>query len=86
MIEEDIPETHKCGQCSREFVTKQALQKHVSDHANEKRKEQQTEKKPTVPVQRNTVGIFFSNFGYHRNDVKKFLVLLKFTRAVISLS
>jgi len=54
VIEEDIPETHKCGQCSREFVTKQALQKHVSDHANEKRKEQQTEKKPTVPVQRNT--------------------------------
>ena len=59
VIEEDIPETHKCGQCSREFVTKQALQKHVSDHANEKRKEQQTEKKPTVPVQRNTVGNFF---------------------------
>ena len=62
MIEEDIPETHKCGQCSREFVTKQALQKHVSDHANEKRKEQQTEKKPTVPVQRNTVGNFFQFF------------------------
>ena len=50
MIEEDIPETHKCGQCSREFVTKQALQKHVSDHANEKRKEQQTEKKPTFII------------------------------------
>ena len=51
-------------------MTKQALQKHVSDHANEKRKEQQTEKKPTVPVQRNTVGIFFPNFLNHRNDIE----------------
>ena len=75
MIEEDIPETHKCGQCSREFVTKQALQKHVSDHANEKRKEQQTEKKPTVPVQRNTVGIFFQ---FWISRYKDFLVLLEF--------
>merc|ERR1719219_1710881 len=54
VIEEDIPETHKCEQCSREFVNEQALQKHISDHANEKIKEQ-PEKKPTsIPGHRNT--------------------------------
>ena len=43
VIEEDIPETHKCELCSREFVNEQALQKHISDHANEKRKEKEPE-------------------------------------------
>ena len=63
VIEEDIPETHKCEQCSREFVNEQALHKHISDHANEKQKEE-TEKKPIVPTQRNPVGKFFQLFFY----------------------
>ena len=55
VIEEDIPETHKCELCSREFVNEQALQKHIIDHANEKRKEKEPEKKPTsTPGHRNT--------------------------------
>ena len=42
--QETLPESYKCVQCTREFVSEEALMKHVSEHANETAKP--VEKKP----------------------------------------
>ena len=43
VIEENIPETHKCPQCSREFVNEHALEKHIQDHETEKQNSKQNQ-------------------------------------------
>ena len=44
--QENPPESYKCLQCTREFVSEEALMKHVDEHINEKAKP--VEKKPVA--------------------------------------
>ena len=37
-VEQNIPETHSCDKCSREFVNEQALKKHILEHLNDAHK------------------------------------------------
>ena len=51
IVSQPLPESHKCPNCVREFVSEHALHKHLEEHQNDKFKS--PAKKPATPIKNN---------------------------------